>query len=365
MRKISLSVILWRLFFFLPLFFIRYIPVPTDNRYLGIYPWANFDGDHYLAIAMHGYDASVARFLPFYPLLIKFFSPSFSKIPNPEYVFVIGLLISNFAFLIACLIMYKLLRIDYREKISFLSVFFLILFPSSFFFVSIYSESVFLLLTVLTLYFARKKKWLFAVIVASFLPVTRPIGIAILPALCVEWVLQQKEKNRPSLRTLISFVTIPIGLIGYAIFNFFKWGNLFYFAQAHAELSNGRSTGIVLIPQTLFRYWKMITTVPFNQHIWQVALLELVVFIFAAVLLYIGYIKKVRASYLIFALISFLIPTSSGTFTGLPRYVLVLFPIFLALALIKNARVKIMYVVVSIILSVILLMLFARGYYIA
>jgi hypothetical protein len=198
-----------------------------------------------------------------------------------------------------------------------------------------------------------------------FLPVTRSVGIVILPALFVEWLLQQKEKNVPSFSILLLLFIIPIGLIEYAIYNFLKWGNALYFIQAQTELGNSRSTGIVLIPQTLFRYAKILLTVPITQYVWHIALLELAVFIFGAILLYFAYAKKIRLSYFVFSLLAFLIPTSTGTFTGLPRYVIVLFPLFAALALVKNKTVKIIYCVISIILSIALLMLFARGYYIS
>jgi len=364
MKKVILLVLSWRLLLFLPLFFLPFIPSPTNTRYLGISPWANFDGIPYLSIASQGY-VNEARFFPLYPLIIKVIV-FIARLPITPYIyFVTGFLLSNIAFLITVLVLYKLLRLDYSHKISLLSILFLLLFPASFFFGSVYSESIFLLLTVLSFYFARKRKWLLAIAIAMFLPVTRSVGIVILPALFVEWLLQQKEKNVPSFSILLLLFIIPIGLIEYAIYNFLKWGNALYFIQAQTELGNSRSTGIVLIPQTLFRYAKILLTVPITQYVWHIALLELAVFIFGAILLYFAYAKKIRLSYFVFSLLAFLIPTSTGTFTGLPRYVIVLFPLFAALALVKNKTVKIIYCVISIILSIALLMLFARGYYIS
>lgn len=366
MRKVTLSVIIWRLLLFVPLLFLRYLPRPQDLRYFGISPWANFDGDHYLAIAMHGYDASVARFFPLYPIIIKIIANPFSRISNPYYTFIIGMFVSNLSFLAACLILYKLLRTEYSYKTSFWTIIFLLVFPTSFFFGSIYAESLFLLLTVLSFYLVRKRKWLLAILSATLLPITRSVGLVILPALFIEWFLQQKEKNKPpSIIILLSLFLIPLSLIGYAFFNFIKFKDWLYFVHAQTELSNGRSSSIILIPQTLFRYGKMLITVPITQYIWHIVFLELAMFFFAAILLYIAYIKKIRLSYLAFAILAFLIPTSTGTFTGLPRYVIVLFPMFIALALIKNKRIKIIYMIASIIISFILLLLFTKGYYVA
>jgi hypothetical protein len=149
-------------------------------------------------------------------------------------------------------------------------------------------------------------------------------------------------------------------------FNLQKWGSAFYFIQAQGDLQNERTVdGIILIPQTIFRYFKILTTVSSNQFEWWVAFLEISVFVFTAVLLYIAWKKKVRLSYIVFAAIAFLIPISTGTFTGLPRYSLVLFPVFIALSLMKNKTIKIAYSISAAILLFVLFMLFARGYYIA
>ena len=84
-----------------------------------------------------------------------------------------------------------------------------------------------------------------------------------------------------------------------------------------------------------------------------------------SLLLYFAWKKKVRLSYLIFSFLAFLLPVSSGTFTGLPRYVIVLFPIYIVLASIKNRSVRRAYMILSSALLFILLMFFARGYFVA
>ena len=149
-------------------------------------------------------------------------------------------------------------------------------------------------------------------------------------------------------------------------FNLQKWGNAFYFIQAQGNFENNRSvTTPILVPQTIFRYIKIILTVAPVHFEWWVAILEILTFIFILVLLFVAWKKKLRLSYIIFAGLCFFIPISSGTFTGLPRYSLVLFPIFLALALVKSKMIKIVYSIISFILLFILFMLFSKGYYIS
>lgn len=109
----------------------------------------------------------------------------------------------------------------------------------------------------------------------------------------------------------------------------------------------------------------MILTVDKTNPIYFTVWLELVISLYALGLLIWAYIKKVRPSYLIFSFISFIIPTLTGTFSSMPRYVLVLFPIFIVLALIENKYLRYFIFSIHIILLFICTMLFTRGYWIA
>lgn len=150
------------------------------------------------------------------------------------------------------------------------------------------------------------------------------------------------------------------------LFNFLKWGDAFYFIQAQGAFHNERSVdSIVFIPQTIFRYIKILTTLPPGIFEWWIALLEISTFIFVSIMFFVAWKKKIRISYILFALICFLIPASTGTFTGLPRYALVLFPIFITLALVKNKFVKIAYSILGFSLLLILFALFSKGYFVA
>jgi len=157
-----------------------------------------------------------------------------------------------------------------------------------------------------------------------------------------------------------------LGLVAYSLFNLRKWGDALYFVHAHAELANGRSVNkIILFLQTIFRYLKILQSLPLHQYEWWIAFLELSLFIFVTVFLYITWKKKIHTSYLIFSVLAFLLPTSSGTFSGLPRYILPLFPIYIVLALSKNKIFKHLYICASIILQFVLLMFFSKGYFVA
>lgn len=381
-KKIIFLFLFWRIFLFIPLIASQVFLSPRENygytlytyfldkssnwlSHFLIYPFGNFDGVYYLLIAAKGYTVN-AGFFPLFPLSIhltnSFLNPLADEPFSPIQYFVAIFLVSFFS-LASLIVFYKLLRLDYKENIAILSLFFLLIFPTSFFYASIYSESLFLLLSLASLYFARKKAWFLAGITGAFLGATRLVGIAIWPALLYEYF--KESKNKLTIKVL-PLLLVPLGLLGYMLYNLQQWGNPFYFIQAQGNFANNRSIdAIVLFPQTLFRYIKILFTIKPNIYEWWVAFFELSFFVFALSLLYVGWKKRIRISYLIFGILCFIIPASSGTFTGLPRYIAVIFPIFIALALIKNKFFKILYSVISIVLLFIFFMLFSKGYFIA
>lgn len=377
-RIIIFLFLVWRFFLFLPLIVSQNFLSPREgygytlltyflekgsvlSNFL-LYPFGNFDAVYYLLIAAKGYTVN-AGFFPLFPLSIHVVSLPFNVLPFAPIQYFISIFLVSIYFLAAIILLHKLIKLDYKENVAISSLLFLLIFPTSFFFASIYSESLFLLLSLLAFYFIRKKKWFIASLFGGLLSATRLVGIAIFPAILYEYFKFEKNK---SLGKLLSILLAPLGLIAYAFYNFQKWGNPFYFIQAQGNFQNNRSVESVILPiQTVFRYIKILISVNPGIYEWWVAFFELTFFILVLILFYVAWKKKIRISYLIFGLLCFLIPASSGTFSGLPRYVLTIFPLFITLALIKNKGFKLIYCTISIILLFIFFMLFSKGYFIS
>lgn len=379
-KKILVLFLIWRIFLFFPVLASNILISPRIgygytlltyflekgsvlSNFL-IYPFGNFDGVYYLLIAAQNYTVN-AGFFPFFPLLINVFTHLLGAniLPfDPKQYFTAIALVSSF-FLASLIVFYKLLRLDYKDNVAIWSIIFLLIFPTSFFYAAIYSESLFLLLSLLCFYFARKNKWIWAGIVGALLSTTRLVGIAMFPALLYEYF---KNANNKSLGKLLSIFLTPIGLIAYAFYNLLRWGNPFYFIQAQGNFQNNRTVdSIILFPQTVFRYVKILFTVKPIIYEWWVAFFELSFFIFALILFYVAWKKRIRLSYLIFGVLCFLVPVSSGTFSGLPRYILPIFPLFITMALLRNKTFKIIYCVISVVLLFLFFMLFSKGYFIS
>lgn len=96
-------------------------------------------------------------------------------------------------------------------------------------------------------------------------------------------------------------------------------------------------------------------------------LLEFLTAILGLALIVYGLLKGMRPSYLVFSGLGYILPTLTGSFSSLPRYVLVLFPlyIFLGNLLSHSGRlVKFLLLVISLSLLAVETMLFVRGYWV-
>ncbi len=152
-----------------------------------------------------------------------------------------------------------------------------------------------------------------------------------------------------------------VGYLLYIQIHFKDWNLLFTTMKIWGQ------DKLIFPLQVVWRYIKIIFLYPTFQLNYWVSVLELMIVLFYIVVIIYGY-KKIRLSYWFFSVISLLIPAFSGTFQGMPRYGLHLYPLFLTIALFlnnKSLKVKVAYCLISILLLLFCLTLFSRGYFVA
>lgn len=334
--------------------------IPVRNGFLGLLRDANFDGGYYLFISQYGYHGLDQAFFPLFPLAIKAFTIVGLNVISAA---VLVTVLSLFAFLYTFC---KLIKIDYKGTVYMWVLLFSLAFPTSFFFASIYTESLFLFLTVLSFYFARKEKIFLASVCAALASATRLIGIFLLPALMWELWEQQKKKGKIHKKRFLPLLLIPVGLLSYMSFLWVRYADPLLFVHQQplfgAERSGG---GVVLLPQVIYRYIKIFITLPPNSLTFWISMAEFTTFFLGIALLVLAYRKKVRKSYIIFSLCALLFPPLSGTFSSLPRYALVAFVIFIYLGTIPNRYVKVLLLSVGLILETVFGVLFLQGYFVS
>lgn len=332
-----------------------------------IWSFANFDGVHYLTIANSGYSAQYTQaFFPLYPILIKLVSFLFFFMNTKATLITSGLIVSNIAFLTSMYLLFKLFKKDFSYKVSFKSVLLWVCFPTAFYFSSLYSESIFLLFSVLAFLQMRKKRFVLASLFILLASATRIFGIFLLIPLLFEiWVNFRSEKV--SKRLLHSFITVCIGSLGlglYMVYLQIAFGDPLYFINAQPAFGAARTNqSIILLPQVIFRYIKIFLSVPVYSISFLNSFLELIFTLIPFGLLPFAF-KKIRTSYLIFVLICIVVPTLTGTLSSMPRYALL--SLFMAPFIVTLVG-KYYYLVIGImlILQVILTAMFLRGYWVA
>ncbi len=361
--KIVLLLVLLASFEFIPLYSKHLLGGGFDNYLVNFYslPWANFDGEHFTSIAQFGYRQYQQAFFPLYPNLISIGMNIFGE--NIRIAAISGLIISSVAFISALGLFYKLLKLDYNRNFSLGVILILLLYPASFYFNAVYTESIFLFLVVASFYFFRTKSYFWAGIFGFLASTTRVFGVL----LFLSFIIDALASKTP-LRKIYWILLIPAGLISYMAYLYYSVGDPLAFYSLQLIVGEQHQRGIVLFPQVVFRYLKIIVDVDSISPLLTTILFELATGIVFMLLPIIGLFKKVRLSYLFFAFAGFVLPTIQGSFSSLPRYVLILFPSFIVLALmVKNlpTSIKILLALISFCLLILETAFFLRGYWVA
>lgn len=360
--KVLMFIILIFAFDAIPLYSLNYLGGGFNNYFsqYHIFPWSNFDGEHFTSIAFFGYHDLQQAFFPLYPKMISLSMLIFGW--TLEVAAKTGFIISFFAFPTALIFFYKLLKLDYSKEFSLSVILILLLYPASFYFNAIYTESLFLMLITGSFYFFRTKNYFWASIFGCLASLTRVFGVLLFFSFLIEIFL-----HKIPIKKAFWIVLIPCGLIGYMIYLYFSVGDPFAFYNLQLVVGEQHQRGVVLFPQVVFRYTKMVLGSDISP-LFTTILFELATGIIFMLLPIIGLFKKVRLSYLFFAFFGYVLPTVQGSFSSLPRYVLILFPSFLVLGLLlKNLHpyLKVGLAIISFILLVIETSLFLRGYWVA
>lgn len=314
---------------------------------------AQWDGGHFYNIAKFGYfGPNEYAFFPLFPILIKL--TSFLLFGN---ILLAGFLITNIAFLIFLYVFYNLVKTKYGQKIAQNSLVTLITFPTTYFAVAYYSESLFLLFITLTLFLSAKKKFWQAAIFVSLASLTRTLGIFLIIPQIISY-LQDIKFNIRNINT--KALSIPVALIGFGAYSTYLWQKFkdpLYFLTVqltwHRSLTNPLSTVYSYLSQN-------ITQKSFNDY------LDIFLTITFLLILAVG-IKKIPFSWWLFALLAILIPASTGTLTSMPRYLLAALPVFILLGIYlrESFLARILIWSVSLALQTALAIMFVNGHWTA
>lgn len=174
--------------------------------------WQRWDTLWYLLIATRGYapdDSTIYR-PPLYPLLMRLTGDVLGG-----QAMLGGLVVSTMAYLLALWLFYRLTAWELDEATARRSVVYLALFPTAFFFLAGYAESLFLLFSVASFYAARRGRWGLAGVAGLLASVARLQGSIVLLPLIVEYVHQRGFSRRLLSRDLLGLAAVPLGMIAF------------------------------------------------------------------------------------------------------------------------------------------------------
>ena len=307
--------------------------------------WARWDSGWYLRIAEHGYASQhgTAAFYPLYPGIVAVLGRAFG-----DHFLLAGLLVSLACCLASFLLLHKLAAPRLGSEGAARAVLYLAVFPMSLFLQAVYAESLFLVCALAAFLLAERGRFLWAGAATGLALLTRPVGVAVLLALVLAaWRSADRRRSLASLAVApLMFVAYPLTL---------QWQIHDPWAFLHSEdiwqrhlsragpfggVWDGVHAGWEGIRQlasgsAAHVYWPIKDAEPLHAATVNLeGLAFLLVFAWLAVLVW----RRLGAVYGVYAVASLVIPlsTPSGRFPllSLPRFGLVIFPFFLALALV-------------------------------
>jgi hypothetical protein len=168
-------------------------------------PTASWDAGIYLHVAEHGYTSDYFTVgFPLYPLTIRGLS---FVIDSP---LVAGVAISVLALVAALHLLGRLVALELGERYARPAMLVLALFPMSFFLSAVYTESLFLALSIGCLYAARRHRWAWAGALGGLAAATRNTGVLLALPLAILW--WEGDRDR---RGLLAVGLVPLGLLAY------------------------------------------------------------------------------------------------------------------------------------------------------
>lgn len=169
-------------------------------------PAARWDATWYLQIALDGYpDTTHAAFFPLYPFLARAVGEAFGSLV------VGGVLVSFAAGIAALALLHRLALLELGEEAARAAVWLLACFPGAIFLSAVYSESLFLALSLGSVLAARTGRWWWAGALGALAAATRSAGVVLLVPLLVLWWTH--SPRRP--RDLVGPALVPAGLAAY------------------------------------------------------------------------------------------------------------------------------------------------------
>jgi hypothetical protein len=306
--------------------------------------WTRWDGQWFLKIATEGYrvDDGSAAFFPLYPWTVTIMG----WLAGERFIWA-GIFLSSVFFLGALVLLHRLVRFDFHGEDAGRTVFYIAAFPMAFFFWAVYSESLLLLLSVGALLAMRAQRWWLAGACIALAVWTRTTGLLLLlPMLWELWRAYNPPRptspnamppSRPAPLTPLSLAVPLASLLLFVLWSWVVFRDPLAPMSAQAEWNRNFQWPW----QTIAGAWNTATQAGLTFQPESQAWTYLGAFVLAVVVGALS-VRWLRPSYSIYLWAGILFPLFSATrlnpLLSYPRFLAVLFPAFIVLALIGRNR---------------------------
>ncbi len=319
-------------------------------------PLRQWDAGYFLGVAENGYDSSAEHaFFPLYPLAVWALG-GLGASASAELLAAFALAFAGFA---AGLVVFRrLAELEAGPRVARVAVVLLAAWPAAMFFVAPYSEGVFLALSVGAFYAARTGRWAWAGVLGAAAAATRNTGVVLLVPLALLWLYGPRPQGRERRATdALWLALVPAGLVAYMVHLGASEGDALGFLSAQSQWERtfwGPFGGVLaallaavdavrellpggpVIDRALLERNEASATFAALQNLYLLGFLAL------AAVAVVGAFRRLPVAYGAYALAALALPLSYPEklqpLMSLPRFMAVLFPLFLWLAIEVDRR---------------------------
>ena len=309
--------------------------------------WSQWDARHYIALAEDWYvntgdERLKLVFYPLYPLLVRIVNAVLRNTVGSAY------LVSNLCLLGSGIVMYRITAREYDHAAARRAVFFLMFAPISFYFSVPYTESAFLLMTLLAVDFAMQRKWAPALLFGALSAFTRSLGL--LTAVCIFYEMlicwRARTPRRPVRQLLrpaylkhmgksaLLCCLVALGLGAYLLLNYQVSGDPLRFLQYQSEHWHQEFGSVWYTVSYSFRNAQSFSDAGYITGVWIPQLLYLC----AAIAIQLLCMNRVRPGYGAYALLYTYAAYAPTWLLSGPRYMTALFALYPMLALLTRRK---------------------------
>ena len=288
---------------------------------------------------------SSANFFPFYSWVSWLLSLPLRAMLDHERAFYLGgIIVSLSAFLLGLAAVMRLASQLAGAAVAVRAVWLIAVFPFSFFFSTVYADALYFCLAAWSLTFAYESRWRAACALATMAAMTRIPGLALFPAIGLEYLRRHDFKLRSLRHEIPSLLILATGPLIILAYNDWRYGDPLAFLYARQQGWN-RASGFTAFVRD-YNYFmrgslwscgsvgeclREFESTRILLGYWYLALIPISI----ALVIYAATTLGVGLS--VWVLVSIAMASLNGL-DGTGRFTAVLFPVFIALAMLLRSR---------------------------